>query len=1038
MATQVAIGDLNTWLGSQPENTVDTPYEIQITGLTSSNVPDIKTALTANPTKYVDLTMTSVPAVNNKHEETFKDCTSLVCSPSLANADNCYKTFYGCTNLKEIKRVPTPLSDNYIDTEDMYRNCTSLVDLRGVHLEQVRYAQRMFMGCTSLRFATVLGLYGEGIEVADKQSMFEGCTSLEYVSPIKSCPSFVYQDTGNCNNMFEGCTSLTSVNIKDSGAFYMRDTFKSCTSLEVPPVLPSTVTDLSHCFEGCTNLKQRATFSVGVSMYSGNVINGWGDTVYNSYYGTKNNSVGTVTVAHTYTGQGFEQTVDEWSYANYCCLVKGNTNNVVYIAIQAQGILHAPSTVFLIPLDKMLLDENANFYISDFENYYDGTYWSEVSGILNNVWRDSSHTVEISKQEYKTLSVGTTYYLDSGRTKSTPNDSFTVLYNNLTIQSALNVNIMYNLEIPSSVGALNSTFKNCFELDLVPNIPNGVTTLESAFENCVKSKAEEVGVTVTGISIWNAESRNGSYHKTTKYKDWASSLEKSFSGEDFAHDEYKGCTLSNNVTIKQEINILDPYYENDFNFTAIQIVKNLGNNKYYLYQGWEAPYYTPRFHQTLTELEGVTLKIDGTVGIQFALMFDNIYPEGAVYTDSTMTESGYFGGDIGHTCYYGGVGALTEFVGTYETVSAPIVLCTTEGIDYTKKIVLPNSVTDMDNTFKNCANIEYITNIPSSVTSMESTFEGCSKLQKIGTLGVSLQTFIDNEYFHNTFKDCPLLSQIGYKINESDWHVWKLYFDSDTVSGKIFDKNGDSVNITSHQVSDTGSNPLLIMPVLTDELWFPDEETSAQIDTLIGKMITYKYGVFNRETIPPDEKTMVLWADDKNHFKTNIEMGGDIPVYATQALAEADLPNLAEGTIIATEIGGDGVVDQVVSGDMSAVTSNAVYKCFEYTTTEVNTGLKWIDGKDRYLKVINIGSLPNAGTKNINHNISNLYEVIRIQGFAHNNDRTDNIPLPWVDKNVSAEYNVSVRVKSTQITLETNGWMSSYSGYVILEYTKTT
>ena len=123
---------------------------------------------------------------------------------------------------------------------------------------------------------------------------------------------------------------------------------------------------------------------------------------------------------------------------------------------------------------------------------------------------------------------------------------------------------------------------------------------------------------------------------------------------------------------------------------------------------------------------------------------------------------------------------------------------------------------------------------------------------------------------------------------------------------------------------------------------------------------------------------------------------------------------------------------------MHSVTSNAVAKCFEYSTTEVNTGLKWLDGKDRYLKVINIGSLPNAETKNVNHGISNLYEVIRFQGFAHNSARNDFIPLPWVDKYASAQYNVFLRVTSTQVSIATDGYMSTYSGYVILEYTKTT
>ena len=124
---------------------------------------------------------------------------------------------------------------------------------------------------------------------------------------------------------------------------------------------------------------------------------------------------------------------------------------------------------------------------------------------------------------------------------------------------------------------------------------------------------------------------------------------------------------------------------------------------------------------------------------------------------------------------------------------------------------------------------------------------------------------------------------------------------------------------------------------------------------------------------------------------------------------------------------------------MNSVTSNAVaarFNLLAYSNTEIKTGLKWIDGKDRYIKVVSIGSLPNVDTKNVNHGISNLYEVIRFQGLAHNSARNDFIPVPWVDKSSSAQYNVSLRITATQISIATDGYMSTYSGYVILEYTK--
>ena len=43
-----------------------------------------------------------------------------------------------------------------------------------------------------------------------------------------------------------------------------------------------------------------------------------------------------------------------------------------------------------------------------------------------------------------------------------------------------------------------------------------------------------------------------------------------------------------------------------------------------------------------------------------------------------------------------------------------------------------------------------------------------------------------------------------------------------------------------------------------------------------------------------------------------------------------------------------------------------------YFTDEIDTGMKWIDGKPIYRKVINVGALPNNSEKTIAHNISNI------------------------------------------------------------------
>lgn len=80
-----------------------------------------------------------------------------------------------------------------------------------------------------------------------------------------------------------------------------------------------------------------------------------------------------------------------------------------------------------------------------------------------------------------------------------------------------------------------------------------------------------------------------------------------------------------------------------------------------------------------------------------------------------------------------------------------------------------------------------------------------------------------------------------------------------------------------------------------------------------------------------------------------------IPVYETKTAAETDLANLEVGQIIATKDEGNELsnpVDVVQDGNMHAVTSNAVSDSISYSTNEVKTGGKWIDGKPIYRKTL--------------------------------------------------------------------------------------
>jgi len=104
----------------------------------------------------------------------------------------------------------------------------------------------------------------------------------------------------------------------------------------------------------------------------------------------------------------------------------------------------------------------------------------------------------------------------------------------------------------------------------------------------------------------------------------------------------------------------------------------------------------------------------------------------------------------------------------------------------------------------------------------------------------------------------------------------------------------------------------------------------------------------------------------------------------------------------------------------------------DYSTTEQKTGLKWIDGKDIYRKVIDFGALPNATYKNVQHGISNLGEVLKQFGFVNINGTT--LPIPAA--NPDPLYSITLQTTSSVVTVITGTNRSAYNATIILEYTK--
>lgn len=99
---------------------------------------------------------------------------------------------------------------------------------------------------------------------------------------------------------------------------------------------------------------------------------------------------------------------------------------------------------------------------------------------------------------------------------------------------------------------------------------------------------------------------------------------------------------------------------------------------------------------------------------------------------------------------------------------------------------------------------------------------------------------------------------------------------------------------------------------------------------------------------------------------------------------------------------------------------------------EVNTGQIWIDGRTIYRTVIDLGSLPNATTKNIAHGIGSFSFMLPPSGVATNGDSIR--PLPYVDTGTGNL--IELRADPTNVNVVTAINYSSYTAYAILEYTR--
>jgi len=105
-----------------------------------------------------------------------------------------------------------------------------------------------------------------------------------------------------------------------------------------------------------------------------------------------------------------------------------------------------------------------------------------------------------------------------------------------------------------------------------------------------------------------------------------------------------------------------------------------------------------------------------------------------------------------------------------------------------------------------------------------------------------------------------------------------------------------------------------------------------------------------------------------------------------------------------------------------------------YSTTEQNTGLTWVDGKDIYQKTYHFTELTEQRSKNYDISSDNIDFVIASEGTVKfgANGGFGWFSMPYFD---SSSYHADIGAKNTQITIVSEGWYFT-EAYVTLRYTK--
>ena len=188
------------------------------------------------------------------------DINKVVFDASFANArpTSCYRWFYGCTNLSEIKGIENLNTEKVTNMGFMFYDCYALtsLDVSKFDTQNVEDMSNIFASCEKLKSLNVSNFNTQNVK--NMSLMFYNCIGLTSLDLSK----FNTQNVENMRNMFRRCKGLNSLNLSKfdtqnvTDMSYMFWNSSALTTIYVSDKFVTTkVSSGAKMFQGCENLK---------------------------------------------------------------------------------------------------------------------------------------------------------------------------------------------------------------------------------------------------------------------------------------------------------------------------------------------------------------------------------------------------------------------------------------------------------------------------------------------------------------------------------------------------------------------------------------------------------------------------------------------------------------------------------------------------------------------------------------------------------------------------------------------------------------